>query len=86
MNIFELDNEDSAIRNLRQFGQDAELMDGLDSSLLKEYPNEWVAFYQGQIVSHGATLQEVLDDMNERKIPAEHAVIQFLDTDRPVII
>ena len=69
--------------NLRRFEQDAELFDGLERSLMHEFANEWVAFYHGEVVSHGTTLQEVLLYMRENGIPAEQAIVKFLDPDPP---
>lgn len=75
-----------AIGNLRRFERDAELFDSLESSLLQQFANEWVAFYHGEVVSHGATQDEVLQDMQNKGIPPERAIVQFLDPDPPAIV
>ena len=80
-----LPTEDSVSSNLRRFVQDAETFDGLESSLSLQFQNEWVAFYNGQVVSHGATLQELLQMLSECGIPPERAIVHFFNPDPPLI-
>ena len=76
---------EGTIGNLRRFAQDAHTFDGLERSLLQEFANEWVAFYHGEVVSHGTTLEEVLQQMQEKGIPSERAIVKFLDPSDPLI-
>jgi hypothetical protein len=77
---------EETIGNLRRFERDAEVFDGLERSLMHEFANEWVAFYHGKVVSHGATLEEVLLHMQEKGIRPERAIVRFLDPDPPPIV
>ena len=81
-----LNSEESALGNLRRFEQDAETFDGLERSLQQEFANEWVAFYHGEVVSHGTTLEEVLHQMSQKGIPSERAIVRFLDPDPPLFV
>ena len=66
------------IGSLRRFEQDAEFFNGLERSLKQEFANERVAFHHGEVVSHGATLDEVLHQMREKGIRPRGKSCRFL--------
>ena len=56
------------------------------ASLIKKYPDKWVAMGEGGVVAAGDSKDEALDAIEHRGIRRLDAVVEFMDTDPPVLI
>lgn len=54
--------------------------------LLQKYPNKWVAMGKDGVVAAGATRTQVLEAVDRRGIARSETVVEFMDTDPPVLI
>ena len=67
--------------------RDANYLDRHYSELLKQYPDQWVAVYQENVVAKGATLKGVLRKVDKQGIRRSNVAIEYLDTNPlPLII
>lgn len=67
--------------HLDQFREDTEFLENLRPELQKKYPNCWVAIYKKQVVGTGATLKEVIQELEKNNVPKSRAVIDYLRTE-----
>ena len=56
------------------------------AELTEKYPDQWVAMYQGEIACVATTLENLLNEIDKRKLPHEEVVIQFLDTKKKILV
>ena len=56
------------------------------SRLVDKYPDKWVAMGKDGIVAAGATRGEVLEAVDRTGIARSDTVVEFIDTDPPVLI
>ena len=54
--------------------------------LVQKYPNKWVAMGKDGVVAAGATRTQVLEAVDRRGIARSETVVDFMDTDPPVLI
>lgn len=56
------------------------------ASLIEKYPGKWVAMGEGGVVAAGDSKDEALDAIERRGIRRLDAIVEFMDTDPPVLI
>lgn len=54
--------------------------------LLEKHPNKWVAMGKGGAMVIADSRDAALDAIEDKGIPREKAVVDFLDTDPPILI
>ena len=58
----------------------------MDSSLVKRYPDKWVAMGKGGVIAVGDSATEALDNLEELGLDRSKAVCQFMNTNPPILI
>ena len=56
------------------------------SSLLVRHPDKWVAMGQEGVLAVGDSMNEVLSEVEGRGLHGADVVIEFMDTDPPLLI
>ena len=56
------------------------------SSLLERHPDKWVAMGQEGVLAVGDSMDEVLSEVEGRGLHGADVVIEFMDTDPPLLI
>jgi len=64
---------------LRKLQQDAKLLSSKHANLLANYPERWIALYDGQVRADAPSLERVLAEVDELSLPREEVVIRYLD-------
>jgi hypothetical protein len=64
-------------RELEEFRKSARVLSSQYRHLIEQYPNEWVAAYDGKIVARGPTLPSVLQQLDEQGLQREQAAVRF---------
>ena len=64
---------------LREYTGRVEQMEAQRPSLVKRFPDKWVAMSDGDLVV-ADSLKEALSCLDEKEIPRTGAVIEFMDT------
>ena len=54
--------------------------------LVAKYNNQWIAVHDGVVVSSGPTHQEVLDEVDEKRLRRSQVNIEYLTDDPPRMI
>lgn len=52
-----------------------------ESKLMKRYPQEWVAFYDGRLRAHDKSLDAVLEMLDAKGLPRGETLVEFLETE-----
>ena len=61
---------------IRAFGEDSARLEERRSDFLERYPDQYIAFYRGEIHAHGENLDEVLRDIDAKKLPRGQTIIE----------
>ena len=56
------------------------------AGLIEQYPDRWVAVGLDGLLTVGDTEDEVFKVIDEKGIPRSDVVVEFLDTDPPMLI
>ena len=56
------------------------------AGLIKQHPDRWVAVGLGGLLAVGDSEDEVLETIDDKGIPRSDVVVEYLDTDPPVLI
>ena len=54
--------------------------------LVKQYPKEWVAVKDDEVVCHGTTLMELSADCASKGVSITDLAIRFLDTEKRIMV
>ncbi len=73
-------------KEIREFGEDSVRLEECRSDFLERYPDQYIAFYRGEIHAHGENLDEVLRDIDAKRLPRGQTIIEFMRTDAPVML
>ena len=68
------DEMDAFHRNMRD-------MESVRTELVEYYPNEWVAYHEGQVQAHGQSINAVLEQVDALGWPRTVVAIGFMDAD-----
>lgn len=63
---------------LRRFRRDVDYYRAHQDELLKQYPEQWIAIFNEQVVGADADYDRVLDQVEERHIPVGRVFIERL--------
>ena len=56
------------------------------AALMEQYPDKWVAMGKEGLLAVGDSMDEVIEEVESQGIQEEGVVIEFLDTDPPILI
>lgn len=54
--------------------------------LVKQYPKEWVALKDDEVVCHGTTLMELSADCASKGVSIRDVAIRFFDTEKHIMV
>ena len=54
--------------------------------LVQQFPKHWVALYEDEVICTGHSLADLFRLCDERKFKRDDLVIQFLDTEKQILI
>lgn len=77
---------EAIIAGLREYGLIVERMWAERDALMEAHPNQWVAMGKDGVVSIGDSIDAVIEDAAARGLRGSDLVIEFLDTDPPLLI
>ena len=72
--------------DLREFSDSAQLLSKQWERLSEKHPMEWVCFHRGRVSASSKSLDALMEEMRNRGIPANRAVICFIDTKQRTLI
>jgi len=73
-------------QSLRAFRKDLTALSEQRNKLTEKYPNKWIAFYEGEVVSVATTTEELLNAVERDGLPRDKVVTQFLGTEKITMV
>ena len=73
-------------KKMRESDADFRLFMKRHGELRERYPDEYVAFYKGEIHAHGKNLEQVLQESDAKGLPRGRCIVEFLAMDPPLLI
>jgi hypothetical protein len=71
-------NPNDVDRELRDFRKSAMVLSSKQHHLIQEYPEEWVAIYEGKVKAHGKSHELVLKKVDGQGIPRRQILVRFI--------
>ena len=81
-----LGGPEAIIAGLREYRLIVKRMWAEKAALTEAHPNRWVAMGKDGVLAVGDSMDEVLEEVESRGIHGGDIVIEFLDTDPPLLI
>lgn len=63
---------------LERFKRDTAYYEALRPHLLEEYPEQWIAIFQEQVVGVAPDVEQLLTDLKARGIPVGRALVEHV--------
>jgi len=73
-------------RELRKFRQSARSLSSEYGQLADRYAGQWVAAFDGKVRAHGQSFREVIEKIDQERLPREHTIVRFIDNDDRAMI
>ena len=73
-------------RDLDDYRKAAQALSESYQNLLEQYPEQWVAFYDGKVQAHGSKRESVLSQVDEKKLPREHVLVRHIHKEQRTVI
>lgn len=84
--IGDLGSNEETYQSIAKFRKDVEQLAKRRSQLIKQYPDRWIAFYGGNIISVSNTLDKLLQFVESKGLDSRKVVTQYLDTKKRTLI
>jgi hypothetical protein len=81
-----LGGPEAIVAGLREYRLIVKRMWAEKAALTEAHPNRWVAMGKDGVLAVGDSMDEVLEEVESRGIRGGDIVIEFLDTDPPLLI
>lgn len=72
--------------DLRIFGDNSRGFAAAYEEILREYPQCWVAFYDGAVRAHGSILEDVLKAIDDAGWSRQHVCVGYMDPEPSTLI
>lgn len=83
----EIPNREELDAHFYQFGRDVDYFNSIWQQVKKDYPEQYVAVYRGEIVATHAKLKKLLAVLEGKGVSGKHAVVRFVRSkNRPLIL
>lgn len=73
-------------RSLCEFEQSARVLSGDHPRLMDEYPDQWIAVANREVMAHGDSLEQVLAEVDARNIPRDEVIVRFIERTRRTLV
>jgi hypothetical protein len=84
--IDHIGDPDQLARDLDDYRKAAQSLSKSCPSLLEQYPEQWVAFYDGRVQAHDSNLESVMSQVDEKKLPRQHVLVRFIHREQRTVI
>ena len=71
---------------LNQFCETAQVLSSSQHEMTEKYAKQWVALYQGKVVTFGDDVTSILRDLDQQCVPHTDAIIRFIDPEPQTLI
>ena len=74
------------VDGIREYRQIVARMWSERASLMEKYPDRWIAMGKDGVLAVGDSMDDVLEEVESQGYRGSEVVIEFLDTDPPLLI
>jgi len=74
------DTPKNVARDLRAFSRTGQFLSSNERRLLKKYPDQWVALYDGKVRASAESFDEVISKLEQQQVPPNQSIIWYMDT------
>jgi hypothetical protein len=74
------------VNGIREYRQIVARMWSERASLMEKYPDRWIAMGKDGVLAVGDSMDDVLEEVESQGYRGSEVVIEFLDTDPPLLI
>lgn len=67
-------------RRLVRFSESARALSSDYPRMIEKYPDQWVAVHEGEVLSHAAQLDELLEAIDAADVPRKEVLIRFIES------
>lgn len=68
------------VRRQLSFKKSCDFFDAHYHELLKQYPDEWIGIFDGEVRAHAADIHELLARLDSLQVPRGNSLIEILET------
>jgi uncharacterized protein DUF5678 len=73
-------------RTIESFRADAKYVAEHEEQLLKDYADQWIAVYEGEVVAHGKNTRELMKQLRERGLRGRSPLLKHMNTAEMTLI
>jgi hypothetical protein len=73
-------------KEIERFRKDGEYLEEHRKELLEQYPEQWVAIFNGEVVAAAEDHEELLDQLEANRIPVGQARREYLTRSEDILI
>ena len=84
--IDELGGAKALMKEMGEYQETVRRMRKERAHLAAEYPDKWVAMGREGLLAAGDSMDQVLEQLEAEGVDGEDVVIEFMDTDPPLLI
>lgn len=77
---------ETASENLRRFSADAAAFSEMEPRLTEQYPEQWIAVWDGEVVAHDPDFETVLSCLVEEGLQPGQTVVRFVTAAETLLI
>ena len=81
-----LGNPVAVDREIQEFRQTAQVLSSQHPRMIEEYPKQWIALYQEEVVARASTFKVLMAQIDERNLPRQNVVVRFIDRNQRTMI
>lgn len=71
---------------LMEFTHSAQLLSETSARLMDEYPQQWVAVFNGRVASAADSFQEILQQVDAHNLPRDKIIVRYIDREPKTLI
>lgn len=72
---------------MESFQKAAKLLSSQQPQLAAKYPNQWIAALDGKVAVHSETLESLMTEVDDRKVPQRSLIIRFTgESNRKLVV
>ena len=77
---------DEVATDLRAFSETARVLSDEQENLISKHPLQWVGIYEGRVSASSRTLTSLMGSLESQGIPANKAVVRFIEKNQSTLI
>lgn len=71
---------------LTAFRKSARKLSSRQSKMIERFPQEWVAIHAGRVRAHGASMDAVLKEIDEKGLARSETILRFIEVEPRTLI